>query len=170
MKALRRSIRRSGAFSLVALLLVACWPYGFAGGGLPSHIRTVAILPFDNETASPELQRELFEQMRRTIEGRLGLRDAPESRADAVVRGAITRYEPDVAIGYTADRIVTSARRKLQVTIDVEIVDQTTGKTLWERKGLTGDGEYDESAEASGRRVAIEKIVNDVIEGAQSQW
>ena len=170
MRALRRSIRRSGAFSLLAACLVACWPYGFAGGGLPQHVRTVAILPFDNETASPELQRELFEQMRRMLQGRLGLRDAPEARADAIVRGAITRYEPDVAIGYSADRVQTTARRKLQVTIDVEIVDQTTGKTLWERKGLTADGEYDERAEAAGRRVAIDKLVNDVIEGAQSQW
>ena len=45
------------------LLLVAsaCIPYGFAGGGLPRTIRTVAVIPFDNETASPEVQRELRE-------------------------------------------------------------------------------------------------------------
>ena len=28
------------------LLLTAC-PYGFAGGGLPSHVRTVAVVPFE---------------------------------------------------------------------------------------------------------------------------
>jgi hypothetical protein len=168
---LRSSIRASGAFSLVVLLLGACWPYGFAGGGLPQHIRTVAVLPFDNETTSPELPRELFEEMRRTLQNRLGLRDAPESRADAIVRGTILRYDTDVPVGFSADPAqATTARRRLQVTVDVEIVDQTTGRTLWERRGLTADGEYSERGELQGRRQAVEKLVNDVVEGAQSQW
>lgn len=152
------------------MLCAGCF-YGFAGGGLPSHVRTVAVLPFDNETTSPEVQREIYEQLRRTMQSRLGLRDAPEARADAIVRGAITRYDTDVPISFSADRsTATTARRKLQLTVDVEIVDQTTGKTLWQRKGLTADGEYSERAEATGRRIAIDKLVNDVIEGAQSQW
>ena len=58
----------------------------------------------------------------------------------------------------------------MQITVDVEIVDQTTGRKLWERKGLTADGEYSERGEAQGRRQAVEKLVNDVVEGAQSQW
>lgn len=165
-------IHRSGVRSLcLAVLLTACFPYGFAGGGLPAHVKTVAVLPFDNETATPELQRELFEAMRRELQRRLGLRDASEARADAIVRGTILRYDTDVPVGYSADpNQATTARRRLQITVDIEIVDQTTGKTLWQRKGLTADGEYAERAEASGRRLALEKIVSDVVEGAQSQW
>jgi hypothetical protein len=60
--------------------------YHFAGGGLPSHIKTVAILPFDNETASAELQQQLYDAMHHTVEGRLGLRDAAEAHADAVIK------------------------------------------------------------------------------------
>jgi len=52
----------------------------------------------------------------------------------------------------------------------VEIVDQTNGKTLWQRKGLSAEGEYAERNEPDGRRQALERIVNDVIDGAQSQW
>lgn len=165
-------IHRFGVRSLwLAALLTACFPYGFAGGGLPAHVRTVAVLPFDNETAAPELQRELFEAMRRELQRRLGLRDAAEAKADAIVRGTILRYDTDVPVGYSADpNQATTARRRLQIAVDVEIVDQTTGKTLWQRKGLTADGEYAERAESSGRKLALEKIVNDVIEGAQSQW
>jgi hypothetical protein len=165
-------MRRSGVLSLsLALVLAACWPYGFAGGGLPSHIRTVAILPFDNETPVPELQREIFELMRRQLQGRLGVRDASEARADAVVRGRILRYDADVPVGFSADpNQATTASRKLQITIDVEIVDQTTGRTLWERRSLTADANYSERGESAGRRDAIERLVNQVIEGAQSQW
>jgi hypothetical protein len=58
MKLLRRSILRSGVFS--ALLLGAC-VYGFAGGGLPGHIRTVAVRPMDNLTPVAGLQLEFSE-------------------------------------------------------------------------------------------------------------
>ncbi len=169
-----RSIRRSGFYRLLPLLLVASaciTHYGFAGGGLPAHIRTIAILPFDNETPSPELQREILEAMRRELQPRLGVRDAPEARADALVRGIVHTYDLDIPVGYSADptQAVTS-RRKLQISLDVEIVDQTTGKTIWERKGLRAEGEYAERDEAGGRRDAIKRIVNDIVEGAQSQW
>jgi hypothetical protein len=63
-----------------------------------------------------------------------------------------------------------TARRRLQVTIDVEIVEQANGHVLFQRKGMSGEGDYDERAEAAGRTKAIEKLVNDIVEGAQSQW
>ena len=50
------------------------------------------------------------------------------------------------------------------------VLDVQKGKVLFSRKGLRGEGEYAERADADGRRLAIEKIVNDIVEGAQSQW
>ena len=169
-------MRRSGLTSALAgvLLLLSsasCFPYGFAGGGLPSNVKTVAILPFDNQTPSPDLQREVYDAMRSGIQSRLGLRDAPEARADAILRGTLLKYDADIPVAYSADpRKATTARRRLQIVLDIELVDQRTGKALWQRKGLTAEGEYAESAEASGRRQAIERLVTDVVEGAQSQW
>src|SRR5688500_20335331 len=82
------------------------------------------------------------------MERRLGLRDAQEDRATAIVRGTITKYEPDVPVAFSADpNQATSARRRLQISVDVEIVDLTIGKTLWERKGLTAEDEYADRAE-----------------------
>ena len=151
----------------------ACVPrYGFAGGGLPSHVRTMAIVPFDNETATPELQKEILEAMRKELQSRLGVRDAPEERADALVRGVVRTYDADVPVGYAAGQTqqAVTSRRKLQLTVDVTILDQTNGKTLWEKKGLRAEGEYAERDEINGRREAIKRIVNDIVEGAQSQW
>jgi len=166
-----RNAREYRSLALTLMLATACFPYGFAGGGLPSNIRTIAILPFDNETPATTLQRELLERMRREIEGRLGLRSAPESRADAVVRGRILRYDVDIPIGYSADPAqANTARRRLQIVVDIEIVELSSGRALWSRKALSADGEYDERSEFEGRRQAVEKIVSDVIAGAQSQW
>jgi len=154
----------------VFVLLAGC-NYGFAGGGLPPHVRTVAVIPFDNETSSSELPRELAEALREGLEQRLGLRAAAEERADAILRGKIVRFDIDVPVAVSADRQqATSARRRLVISVNIELVDQASGKVLWGRNGLLAEGEYAERAEAAGRRQAIDRIVADVVEGAQSQW
>lgn len=158
------------AIIAIAIALGGC-VYGFAGGGLPPAVRTIAILPFENQTPSAELQQEFMTRLRKELRARLAVREAGEAQANAIVRGAITRYEPDIPIAFSADRTQSvAARRKLMLTIDIEIYDQTAGRVLWSRKGMTAEGEYAERQEPEGRRQAIEKLVNDVIEGAQSQW
>src|SRR6266567_8161478 len=165
MRRFRLSMRRSGLVS-VALALTGCF-YGFSGGGLPSHVHTVAIIPFENRTPSPELQRELTESLRKGLHDRLGLRDATEARANAVVRGTIQRYEVDIPVGYSANnKQTTSAKRQLQITVDVEVLDQVNGKTLFQRKGMTAEAQYEERGEADGRKQAIDRIINDIIQGA----
>jgi hypothetical protein len=158
----------------VALLAAAAGcgiRYGFSEGAFPSHVKTMAVLPFENQTSAPELQGELFDNMRKELQKRLGVRDAVQGKADALVRGSIVAYDADLPVAFSADpRQAVSARRKVIVTVDVEILDQTTGRMLWQRKGLRGEGEYAERAEQEGRRLAISKIVNDIVEGAQSQW
>lgn len=166
-------MRRSGTNWLLVLLPLAATAciYGFAGGGLPPHIKSIAVLPFDNQTSASTLQTELYTAMRKDVEGRLGLHEASESKADAVLRGTITKYEADIPIAYSADPSqANSAQRKLQITVDVDIVDQSTGRTIWSQKGLMRDGSYSERDEASGRKQAIQKLVNDIVAGAQSQW
>lgn len=166
-------MKRSGIASLLAvtLFLTGCLYSLSGGGGLPRHVRTVAVIPFENETANPDLTGELHQELRKAFGDRLGLRDATEQRAHAIVRGTITAYEADVPVAFSADPTrATSARRRLQLRVDVEIIDQTTGKVLFQRSGVSAEGEYAEREEAAGRKQAIQRIVNDIIEGAQSQW
>lgn len=151
--------------------MAAC--YGFAGGGLPPSIRTVAVLPFDNQTPEPTLTQEVNSRVREAVQNRLGLRQASESQADAVVRGTITRYEPDLPVAYTGDdqdNQVTVTRRLVQITLSVEILDQRQDKPLWQRSGLLLEGDYDPGQEAQGRERALDKLVTNIVEGAQSQW
>lgn len=166
-------VRRVSRTSLLlgVLALNGCL-YGFASGsGLPKNLRSVAVQPFDNQTAVPELQREVFEQLRKSLRDRLNLREAPEAKADVVVRGVITRYEVDLPAGVSADpRQTTSTRRRLQIVMDVEILDQTTGRSLVKRAGISKEGQYAEGGEATGRKNAIESLVNELLDGAQSQW
>ena len=157
--------------SLSALILGGCL-YGFAGGGLPPSIKTVAVLPFDNQTPEPTLTQEISRAVREAVERRLGLRQSAEAQADAVVRGSITRYEPDLPVAYTGgdSSQVTVTRREVQITVSVEILDQKQGKTLWQRNGLVVKGDYDSGQEAVGRSKALDDLVVNIVDGAQSQW
>ena len=159
-------------FAVAIFLLCSSACYGFnSGGGFPPKLKSVAIMPFDNQTAVPDVQRELSDVLRKQFQDRLNLREAPEAKADVVVRGVIGKYEVDLPAGVSADpRAVNSSRRRLQLVIDVEITDQTTGKVLLKRAGLQSEGQYAEGQEAAGRKIAIESMVDEMIRGTQSQW
>jgi len=165
-------MRRFGVLiaSLGLLGLTGCF-YSFAGGGLPPHIHTMAIVTFDNQTPSPDLPKELYDQMRTELQKRLGVRDAPQDRADALIHGSISSFDADVPVGFSANpQQAVSARRRLQITIDVEILDQSNGKPLYANKTLREEADYAERAEADGRKQAIEKIVQKIVEGVQQNW
>lgn len=157
--------------SLSTLALGGCL-YSFTGGGLPPSIKTVAVLPFDNQTPEPTLTQEISSAVREAVEQRLGLRQSAESQADAVVRGSITSYEPDLPVAYTGgdSSKVTVTRRQVQITLTVEILDQKQAKPLWQRTGLVVKGDYETGQEADGRRKALDDLVVNIVEGAQSQW
>ena len=160
---------------MTAGLVCSACLYGFAGGGLPPHVRTVAILPFDNQTADPLLTQQVSDAIKQAFQDQLGLRQAGEANADAVVRGVIVRYEPELAesfqpAGQTTGQPVTVTRKRVQLTLNVEVYDQREARMLWQKAGLTVDGEDDPGKESDGRKAALDKLVKDLVDGAQSQW
>lgn len=168
----RPSFRRLFGAVLISassLGLAGC-PYKFAGGTLP-NVKTVAILPFDNDTPEPRLTAEVSEAVRQALEGRLGLRVATEATADAIVRGRVVRYDPDVPQSVQAGvGQLKVTKRKVQIVVDVEIVNQREGTSVWKAQGLSVDGDYDPPAEQDGRKAALAKLVQQIVDGAQSQW
>ncbi len=169
-------MRLSGAFKqllLAAPFLLALGGclYGLHGGGLPSHVHTIAVIPFDNQTPVTDIQREISDSLRVRLVGRLGLREASEARANAVVRGTIRRYEAGIPIGVDArSRTATAVQRALEMVLDIDVIDQTNGKSLWSRKGYMVQGQYAEGQESLGRSIAVDKIVAAIVDGVQSQW
>ncbi|HEX5819086.1 MAG TPA: LPS assembly lipoprotein LptE [Gemmatimonadales bacterium] len=141
----------------------------------------MAVLPFDNLTAEPALTQQVNLAVREAVESRLGLRAAAESQADAVVKGTITRYEPDLPVAFTGNvntqnqqqsgtNEVDVTRRLVQLSVNVEIRDEKNDKVLWQRQGLIVEGDYAPGSETDGRRKALERLTVNIVEGAQSQW
>jgi hypothetical protein len=117
------------------------------------------------------LTQEVSEAVRQALEGRLGLRVATEQKADALVRGRVVRYDPDVPTAIQPGQgTVTVTKRRVQLTVDVEIVNQRDGSTVWKGQSLTVDGEYSPPSDKEGRKIARDKLVTQIVDGAQSQW
>lgn len=165
---------RRSTTSLALLLLAGC-SFGFKGGGLPPEVRTAVVLPFDNETSDPTIGQQVMLSVKEAIERRLGLRAAGEKQADVLVRGKITRYEPDLPVAYQGTTSASGAntvqvtRRLVSLSVSVEIVATSTNKPIW-LGSVSVEGDYDPGREAEGRRKALEKLVSKIVEGAQSQW
>ncbi len=162
----------------VALLFVLLSPgclYNFqAGAGFPGYVKTVAIVPFENTTNRPELTDEIFLQLMREFPRSQGLQPAGEDVADAVVRGTIKQYQLSTpsyranAAGETPDVL----QRQVTIVLEVEIQNLVDNVVLWENTNISGRGQYLEESETEevGRALAIELIIQQIVDGAQSNW
>lgn len=159
---------------LLAVTLAPGCNYGFVGGGFPPHIRTIYIEPFENETPQFELQGRIFTALVEELPAQLGLRTAGEESADAILRGRILRYD-DVAQNYRADAQQPAGNvlaHEVQIGIAAELVDVRDNVIRWETRNLTGRGSYDPTGQTEevGQLEAIENLIEQLIDGAQSQW
>lgn len=163
---------------LVTLLWTVGCAYGFAGGGLPNELKTVAVLPFENRTSDPTMAQEANREVREAVQSRLGLRGAAEAQADVVVRGTVTRYEPDQPVSFRGTSASTGSRandvqvskRLLQLSLELEMIQKNTGRNLLRTRTFSVDAQYDPGREATGRRDALEQLINRLVQEAQSQW
>ena len=180
MTLLSRFHRKSGvpafasAVALVGAVALTSCNYGFSGGGgFPAEIRTLFIETFENSTVQFELDQQLMRKLQDRLPRALGVRFASQTNADAVVTGKITRYE-DAAQNYRAtdNRSVQVELHQVQITISIQLVNKRTNEVLWESSSLTGRGEYrpQDQTDVTGRDLALNHIVQQIIDGAQSQW
>jgi hypothetical protein len=166
-------MRFRASLVLVALAFSGC-VYSFVGGGLPRHIRTIAIVPFENTTAQPLLDSEVETRMQEELPRNLGVRLAAEGVADAVVRGRITGYE-EVAASVRPvgpDDRVPVIQRQVRILYEAEIYDMREDRPRWRAQARAALGNFQPDSESpeQGRSRAIQEMVRSLIEGAQSQW
>ena len=147
--------------------------YSFAGGGLPPHIRTIYVLPVENRTAQFDLTEPFTRQLTDAVRGRLGVQLAARDNADAEIRAEIVRYD-DAATNFSGveDVGATVFQRRVTIGARVEIVDLTRNEIVWEGTSVSGTGEYapDSETEQVGQDLALENLIQRIIDGAQSQW
>ena len=174
--AIRESIRGPVRGLIVSCLVasVAACNYSFGSGSFPDHIRTVAILPFENDTNRFELTQELHDKLLRELPRALGITNAGEEVADAIVQGRIIRYDlttPLFRPGQRRDQVEV-LQRQVSIRVEVELIDRVQNVILWDDLALRAQGQYLEESETEevARAEAIELLVQSIVDGAQSNW
>jgi hypothetical protein len=162
------------ALLAVVLLSVPGCLYTFqAGAGLPSHVRTIAVVPFENETDRFDLAQQIHEAIFQEVPRAFGVRTASEEDADAIIRGTVRRYAVDAPSYRSAPGGGAQVlERAVAISMEIQVVDQTRQMILWENRSLSVRGQFLEGQELEevGRDLAIEQIVRDIINGLQSNW
>ena len=161
------------AIAMVSVSTTGCLYKFSGGGGLPSHINTVFVPPVENETTQFALTELLTTGLLDAARSRLGVQLAAEEDADAVITASITRYS-DRALNFQAEENVGAQvfERQVSITARVEIVDVTRNEILWSGPAVNGLGQYepDTETEVAAQEIALENLIQKVVDGAQSQW
>jgi hypothetical protein len=156
-------------FIATILLFHGCLFYSFKGA-LPSHIKTVAVPLFIDNTAYPGVREDLTNKV---IDGFIAdntLRVVSESEADIVVTGTISSISQKA-------RIITSGEEvqefQMFVNVQAKCEDIRTNKVLWE-KAINQFGVMSASASQDERDAAIQealdKISEDILNNTLANW
>jgi outer membrane lipopolysaccharide assembly protein LptE/RlpB len=117
---------------LVAGLPTACG-YSFRGN-LPSHIKTVAVPIFKNQSDVPGLENAITSAVISAFSSGGRLRVVPVDQADSVLEGEILSTQID---GAGFDRNQNVQAYHLTVVLNVTFRDVRQDKILWQENGLT---------------------------------
>jgi len=154
---------------------VGCAIYSFSGSSLPSHIKTVAIPIFENETLEYAVANEVTDAITNRFlkDGRLKV--TGETRANALLEGRITSYENKVN-NYSADG--TPLDYVVVLRVAVLFRDAVKNQEVWKEDGFVlsavysagGDSDEPLKDETSARASAISELAEYVLARTMEQW
>ncbi len=112
------------------------------GDGLPKHIKTLAIPPFQNPSLRYKVEQRftsavIDEAIRRSRS--LNIVSAPEG-ADAVLIGAIKRFDFRPVL---LDDLGRARLFEITISVEVTVRDQTTNKVIFNNQNYMFRGEYE---------------------------
>jgi hypothetical protein len=163
--------------ALVSLLLplAGCGLYSFSGSSLPSHIKTIAVPIFRNETLEFDVANEVTASVTQRFiqDGRLKV--VGESRADCILEGRITAYENKVH-NYSANQSPEDYIVLLRIAAVLR--DTVKNRDLWKEDQITVSAVYSVVAgeeqvlkdEKSARQKAIADLAEDFLARTMEQW
>ncbi len=138
-------IRRITAVCAILIVLLGASACGYRLAGtsdiIPEHIRTIAVLPFDNRTERPEIEQRVTEEVTRELSKRGQFRVITDGAvADAILEGAITSYKT-APVQFSSE--VRATRQEAVVTIRATLREGSNDEILWSQNGLIFREQFD---------------------------
>lgn len=172
----RGAARPTGALVLSALLLVAGCGYSFSGSSLPSHLHTIAVPSFVNESLDPTIADEVTRGISDRFLDDNRLKVAREATADVLLEGRVLYYERKV-YGYDAEE--NPETYIVVVRVAVVLKDRVKNRDLWSSDRLEATATYPAGAgstdglpasETEARQEAIKNLAQDILAHSLEQW
>jgi hypothetical protein len=145
--------------------------YSFTGSSLPSHLKTVEIPLFSNQSLEPNVADEITTELNKQIIS-ANLLKIVQRNGDASVSGVVTSYS-NTPYNYSAagTRQVDVQQYIVRITADVEFMDKKKDAVIY--KGtVTGEGVYDvqKLTERDGKQKAESEIVQRIMQNSVQGW
>lgn len=128
---------------LGAAALTSGCGYALAGRGnsLPSHIATIGVPPFVNQSTTPDVDVVLTDAVRAELQSKGGYRILPDATGvDAVLIGRVLNVVLQPA-AFTSQNQVS--RYLIIATASVEFTDLQTKNVIWSNPSFQGRDEFD---------------------------
>jgi outer membrane lipopolysaccharide assembly protein LptE/RlpB len=151
--------------------LCACGFYTFSGSTLPSHLKTVDIPLFANQSMQPGVAEEVTTALTTRVVS-MNLLRVTSGTGDATISGKVIDYSNTPRnYGTTGVRQVTVSEYAVHITVDVEFTDNKSNSPLFKGK-ITGEGIYDftSQTEALGRTNAEKDVVDQILQHSVQSW
>lgn len=157
-------------FLIILILLSSCGYYSFKGS-LPSHIKTVAVPLFENNTEYPNVREDLTNMIVDEFISDNSLSITDESNADLIVSGTITSISQRAASVASGEQV---EEYHIYVNVKVKCEDVKNNKALWEKTlsqyGVMDASTADDSERESAILIAMEKITEDILNNTLGYW
>lgn len=157
---------------IVPLLLSVCGCiYTFTGSSLPSHLKTVEIPLFLNQSLEPTVADEITQALNNELVSG-NLLKVVQRDGDAVITGTVTAYSnTPYTYGAVETRQVSVQQYVVRITAQVEFTDQKKEKALFQGS-VTAEGIYDlqTQREQDGKQAAIKELVQRIMENSVQGW
>lgn len=159
----------------MALLLAGGCGYTASPALLPSHLKTIAIPVFENQTSEYTLEQDVTAAVVKRFVDDNHLRVVDERSADCVIQGKVVDYRNTVFGISNAD-----LAQEYRVTIGVSVVfkDLVKNRELWHDDAMVKTANYyvqnvpgqSAKTELDGRQEAIQKIADEILSRSIENW
>lgn len=161
-------MKNSDFFVRSTLLIVHCsllivysgCAYSFSGSSVPSHLKTVAIPLFEDQSGfgEPGLRESFTKRLIDLFINDNSLEIAERNTADSILEGSILAVADAPSVIAPGEQV---SKRRINVTVHVVFQDLKLRKKVWE-KDFSNWGEYSMGTEL--RTVALTRALNKVTE------
>ena len=157
---------------LLIFVFAGCFKYSFTGS-LPSHINSVAVPLFENNTSFSGVNQDLTNNVVDQFVSDNSLEVTSESQADIIISGSIGSIIQRPAILSSGETAETVEAYQMVVNVRVKCEDLKNNKVLWEKTisqfgDMPGTGSIEEQSEAI--QEAINKITQDILNNTLGYW